>query len=40
MNIKQVTFRVLLAAIGFLLLSTNENLIDEKWMVHCLSCFG
>ena len=39
-KVKNASFIVILALVGFTLLLVNENQLNENWFVHCLSCIG
>tara|TARA_Y100000992_G_C21200975_1_gene460419 strand:- start:185 stop:307 length:123 start_codon:yes stop_codon:yes gene_type:complete len=40
MTLKSISLMILIGLAGFLALLFNENLVNENWMVHCLSCIG
>ena len=40
MTIKNISFLLIAAILGFIALLNIENDINEKWMVHCLTCIG
>jgi len=40
MSLKNTSFLLITATLGFIALLNIENSVNENWMVHCLSCIG